>query len=102
MDGLKALQAQHPGLIKQVRGKGLMLALQLNTPSKPVVQACLEQGLIVNSTADSVLRLLPPLNITPAQAKEGLATLSTVLAKAAAPKAAAPATKAASNAAVTK
>lgn len=89
LDGLKALQAAHPTLIKQVRGQGLMLALLLNQPSKPLQQACLERGLIVNSTADSVLRFLPPLNLTPAQAKEGLAILASALV-ASAPKAATP------------
>jgi predicted acetylornithine/succinylornithine family transaminase len=83
IDGLKALQAAHPGLIKQVRGRGLMLAIQLSQPSKPIQQACLELGLIVNSTADTVLRLLPPLNLTPAQAKDGLAILASALLKAA-------------------
>ena len=87
MEGLTALQAEFPGLIKTIRGKGLMIGVVLNQPSKPVAQACLEQGLIVNSTAESVLRLLPPLNLTPAQAKEGLAILKTVLAKSAAQKA---------------
>lgn len=84
MDGLRAMQAQHPGLIKQVRGKGLMIGVHLSHPSKPVALACLEKGLIVNSTADSVIRLLPPLNLTPAQAKEGLSILATVLDQAAA------------------
>lgn len=83
MDGLKAMQAAHPSLIKQVRGKGLMLGIHLSHPAKPVALACLEKGLIVNSTADSVIRLLPPLNLTPAQAKEGLAILAAVLSHAA-------------------
>jgi len=86
-DGLRALQAAHPSLVKEVRGKGLMLALALTVPSKPLALACLEEGLIVNSTADSVLRFLPPINLTPAQAKEGLAILKAVLDRAAAAKA---------------
>jgi predicted acetylornithine/succinylornithine family transaminase len=83
LDGVRTLQAAHPGLIKQVRGKGLMIGVQLSLPAKPVALACLDKGLIVNSTADSVIRLLPPLNLTPAQAKEGLAILASVLAHAA-------------------
>lgn len=94
LTGLKAFQTTWPGLIKQVRGKGMMLALQLQRPAKPVALDCLAHGLIVNSTADSVIRLLPPLNLTPAQAKEALGILKTVLEKAAAIKAApAPASK---------
>lgn len=83
LKALQGLQAAHPRLVLQARGKGLMLALQLSRPSKPLALACLARGLIVNSTADSVIRLLPPLNLSPAQADQGLAILAAVLAEAA-------------------
>ena len=57
---LKKLQKKHP-MIKDVRGRGLMLAIDLDRPSKPIVMRALERGLIVNSTHDTVIRLLPPL-----------------------------------------
>jgi acetylornithine/succinyldiaminopimelate/putrescine aminotransferase len=88
--GLAALQAAHPSFIRAVRGRGMMLGIQLAGPAKPVVLACLERGLIVNATADTVLRLLPPLNLSPAEARQGLAVLKAALAEAA-PKAPAPA-----------
>jgi acetylornithine/succinyldiaminopimelate/putrescine aminotransferase len=84
VEGLRALQARHPALVKAVRGRGLMIGVELSVPAKPLVLACLEQGLIVNATADTVLRLLPPLNLSPAQAKRGLAILTTVIGTAAA------------------
>ncbi|HLW19545.1 MAG TPA: aspartate aminotransferase family protein [Cyclobacteriaceae bacterium] len=49
--------------IKEVRGLGLMIGLQLDRPTAPVVQRLLEMGVIANATADTVLRLVPPLNI---------------------------------------
>ncbi len=79
VEGLKQLQAAHPRSVKGVRGKGLMLALDLTQPSRPVAVAAMKKGLIVNATADTVLRLLPPLNLTLAEAKEGLAILDSVL-----------------------
>ena len=49
--------------IKEVRGMGLMMGIQLDQPAAPIVQRLLEQGVIANATAESVLRLVPPLNI---------------------------------------
>jgi acetylornithine/succinyldiaminopimelate/putrescine aminotransferase len=84
MQGLKELQAAHPDMIKAVRGRGLMIGIQVAGPAKPKVLACLERGLIVNGTADTVIRLLPPLNVSPAEATQGLAILKSVLGDAAA------------------
>lgn len=81
MAGLRTAQARHPHLIRDVRGRGLMIGVQLNQPSRPFALALLEKGLIVNATADSVIRLLPPLNLSTAEAKEGLRLLNTVFDK---------------------
>ena len=50
--------------IKEVRGKGLMIGIELYREGKDIVKRCLEKGLIINCTMDKVLRLLPPLIIT--------------------------------------
>lgn len=47
-------------LVKEVRGRGLMLALDLNVPSRPYADAALEAGVLINSTHDTTLRFLPP------------------------------------------
>jgi predicted acetylornithine/succinylornithine family transaminase len=57
---LLALKKKHP-LIREARGKGLMLAIDLDRPSRPFVEQALERGLIINSTHDTVVRFLPPL-----------------------------------------
>ncbi len=57
---LLALKKKH-ALIREARGKGLMLAMDLDRPSRPFVQQALDRGLIINSTHDTVLRFLPPL-----------------------------------------
>jgi acetylornithine/succinyldiaminopimelate/putrescine aminotransferase len=66
-------------MIREVRGRGLILGIELDRPGRPFVTAALEQGLVINCTADKVLRLLPPLTLTPAEADEGLAILERVL-----------------------
>ncbi len=47
--------------IKDVRGRGLMLAVELDRPCKDLLQMALDRGLLINVTADNVVRLLPPL-----------------------------------------
>ncbi|MEW6008133.1 MAG: aspartate aminotransferase family protein [Candidatus Omnitrophota bacterium] len=49
--------------IKEIRGLGLMLGVELEKPGKPIVEFCLSKGLIINCTHDTVLRLMPALNI---------------------------------------
>ncbi len=66
-------------VIKEVRGWGLLLALELRTPAQPVMRSCLEQGLIINAVTPTALRLVPPLNISKADLERGLAILKQVL-----------------------
>ena len=56
---LEDLRAKH-SLVEEVRGRGLMLGLKLNQPGKWVVTKAQEAGLLVNCTAESVIRFLPP------------------------------------------
>ncbi|MEM7363173.1 MAG: aspartate aminotransferase family protein [Pseudomonadota bacterium] len=55
--------------VKDIRGKGLMLAVELTSPCTEIVQKAMDQGLLLNVTADSVIRLLPPLTITDEEAE---------------------------------
>ena len=54
--------------VKEIRGKGLMLGIELDRPCTELVKQALEQGLLINVTANSVVRLLPPLIISDAEA----------------------------------
>jgi predicted acetylornithine/succinylornithine family transaminase len=78
---LHAMQSKH-SLIKDVRGVGLIWGLELSRDAAPVVQAGLATGVIVNRTAETVVRLLPPLNITGEEASEALGRLDAALAAA--------------------
>ncbi|MBI3635961.1 MAG: aminotransferase class III-fold pyridoxal phosphate-dependent enzyme, partial [Candidatus Rokubacteria bacterium] len=59
-DGLRALAAKRPA-IREVRGKGMLIAADLTHPAAPIVDACREAGLLVLSAGEKVLRLAPPL-----------------------------------------
>jgi predicted acetylornithine/succinylornithine family transaminase len=65
--------------VREVRGAGMMIGVVLKHPAKPVVEACFAERLVVNGTADNVLRLLPPLILTRAQADTGLAIIERAL-----------------------
>jgi acetylornithine aminotransferase/acetylornithine/N-succinyldiaminopimelate aminotransferase len=76
---LAGIAARHPKLVKEVRGRGLMWGLDLSRDAAPVVPAALERGVIVNRTAETVVRLLPPLTITEPDIDEGLDRLDAAL-----------------------
>ncbi|MCX5848318.1 MAG: acetylornithine transaminase [Deltaproteobacteria bacterium] len=61
---LKKLQQKHNNIIKEVRGKGLMLAAKLDIEGGDIVNECLKRGLLINSTGGKTLRFVPPLIIT--------------------------------------
>ncbi len=63
-----------PGVV-EVRGKGLMLGIELDRPCGALVQQALDAGLVLNVTADTVIRLLPPLIFTQENAEQLVATL---------------------------
>ena len=68
------LQARHP-VIRQVRGEGVMWGLDLDRPAGPIVDAAIQQGLLVNRTAETVVRLLPPYIISTDEIDEGIGLL---------------------------
>ena len=61
--------------IKEIRGQGLMLGIELERPCGVLTQRCAEAGLLISVTADSVIRLVPPLIMTEAEADEVIALL---------------------------
>ncbi len=65
--------------VKDIRGRGLMLAIELDRPCKELIALALAKGLLINVTAESVIRLLPPLILTDAEADEIVARLAPVV-----------------------
>lgn len=60
---LKKIAAKYPEKIKEVRGKGLILGIETKKPAQPILDFCLERGIIINVTVGNVVRLVPPLVI---------------------------------------
>jgi len=65
--------------VKEIRGKGLMLGIELAHPCPQMVQQAFEQKLLINVTADSVIRLLPPLIINQAEADQIVDTICALI-----------------------
>ncbi len=63
--GLEEIAAEHDELVREVRGLGLMLALQLRKKSGPYLDSLMEKGILALPAGSTVIRFLPPLEITP-------------------------------------
>lgn len=58
---LEHLKKEFPSLIIDIRGLGLLLGMEMTMNCEPAVKACLERGVLLNCTSESVLRFMPPL-----------------------------------------
>ncbi|HVG64442.1 MAG TPA: acetylornithine transaminase [Hyalangium sp.] len=75
----RELQAKLPAIIKDVRGRGLLMGIELNQEAAPVVARCREQGLLVNAAGEKTVRFAPALTVTREELDEGLRILERVL-----------------------
>jgi acetylornithine/N-succinyldiaminopimelate aminotransferase len=79
---LEQLRSRHPGVITDVRGMGLLLAVQFgDTMAAKLVGACNFEGLLLNSVRPDAIRLIPPLVITEADVDEALEKLERGMAQ---------------------
>ncbi|MFZ7110896.1 MAG: acetylornithine transaminase [Desulfatiglandales bacterium] len=76
---LESLKAKYP-FVKEVRGLGLILGVELDRPVGPVISACMERGFIVASAQENVLRFVPPLIVTQAEIDPMIKALDEVFA----------------------
>ena len=75
---LTELAARVP-IIKEVRGRGFMIGVELTVDGRPIVDACRTRRLLINCTQERVLRLLPAMTITKAQLDRALSILEDTL-----------------------
>lgn len=66
-------------IIKEIRIRGMMIGIDLTIPGSPAVGECMKRGVLINCTHDTVIRLLPALNITAEQVDEACAVIGEVL-----------------------
>jgi predicted acetylornithine/succinylornithine family transaminase len=78
MDGLRDVARRHP-VVRAVRGRGLLIGVELAQVVGPLVDACREAGLLVLSAGEKVLRLTPPLVVAEAECDRALEIIDRVL-----------------------
>lgn len=78
VDELNNLKLKYPDIIKDIRGKGLLIGMELNIAGEDVVRECLKKGAIINCTMERVLRFLPPLDISQPDIDKVIETLTEV------------------------
>jgi len=77
-DKFEQLKQKH-SIIDSVRGIGLMIGVQLTSQGKDIVDKCLEKGLRINCTSNTVLRFMPPMIATKSQIDQAIEILDNVL-----------------------
>jgi acetylornithine/N-succinyldiaminopimelate aminotransferase len=77
---LEALKGKYP-LVRDVRGRGLILGMELEVPGKDVVRRCEELGFLTNCTMDRVLRFVPPLVVTEGEIDRLIKALDTIFSE---------------------
>lgn len=77
---LQALAGKHAA-VKEVRGRGLIQGVQLDIPARPIVEGALAEGVLFNSTQDTVVRFLPPFLLEEKHVDKGVRVLKKLLGK---------------------
>jgi acetylornithine/N-succinyldiaminopimelate aminotransferase len=77
---LEAVRARHPKAATAVRGRGLLVGMDLVPPVGDVITACRQRGLLLLSAGDNTLRLAPPLVVDEASIKRAMEIIDQALA----------------------
>jgi acetylornithine/succinyldiaminopimelate/putrescine aminotransferase len=73
------MQEEFPGVIKEVRGRGCMIGVDLSREGQPIVDELQRRGILVNCTNTTVLRMLPPYIVTREECDRVVASLRELL-----------------------
>lgn len=76
---LSKIKSLNSSNVKEIRGKGLMIGIQIEGNAKDIVKKCNEKGLLINSPDDNILRILPPLIINKKTIDESIKIVDKVL-----------------------
>lgn len=79
MERLNALADRFPNVVKEVRGVGLMIGIELKREGATLVKKCMDNGLLLNCTHENVIRFMPPLNVEKKHIDAGIDILGRVL-----------------------
>jgi acetylornithine/N-succinyldiaminopimelate aminotransferase len=70
--GLASIVDRYPGVVSEIRGRGLLIGIKCVVPNTSLIQALRDEHFLSVGAGDNVVRLLPPLVTTPEEAREGL------------------------------
>ncbi len=84
---LARVKDENPDVVEEVRANGLLAGIKVKPPIGEVVGACLAEKLLTVGAGENVVRLLPPLNVTPAEISEAVQRLSAALKRVSKPAA---------------
>jgi ornithine--oxo-acid transaminase len=76
---LARLQTMRSARVREVRGRGLWLAIELNVPARPICETLRDRGVLCKETHDTVIRIAPPLVISREDLDWGLGQIERVL-----------------------
>jgi acetylornithine/N-succinyldiaminopimelate aminotransferase len=77
---LEGLKQTWPDMIDEVRGRGLLVGIKLKVNNRDMMATARDQGLLIAGGSDNCVRMLPPLNLTQAEAREALGLLEKAFA----------------------
>jgi len=67
--------------VKEIRAIGLVIGMELNIKGDDIYQKCLEEGLLINCTQETVLRIMPPMTVNKKEIDKAVSILDRVLSK---------------------
>lgn len=76
---ISKLKSMNQSSVKEIRGKGLMIGMEMKNKTGSIVKKCSDKGLLVNSASENVLRFLPPLTVNKKIIDDGIKILAGVL-----------------------
>jgi acetylornithine/succinyldiaminopimelate/putrescine aminotransferase len=77
---LEGMKKRFP-FIREIRGKGLLIGVELTIDGSKIAETCMQEGLLLNCTASKVLRFAPPLTTTKREIDRAMAVLEKVFAR---------------------
>jgi acetylornithine/succinyldiaminopimelate/putrescine aminotransferase len=80
-DAFVQLKQKFPSLVNEARGRGMIQALELTVPGRPIVDAALAEGVLLNVTQDTTLRFLPPFLLEEKHVDKAVRVLKKLLGK---------------------
>ncbi len=81
-DGLHAISRQYPDIVRDIRGKGMLIGIGLHVNNRDLVKLAREERLLIAGGGDNIVRLLPALTLTPSEAEEVLVRFRAACARA--------------------